>query len=188
MGLDEHVLLIAPGHGNSGQGHWQTLLERSHPKAVRVEQKNWNLPTRRLWTAALDRTVRSVAAPMILVGHSAGVSTIVHWAARYPSPSHVVGALLVAPPDMEVSLPGFPPAWVLRLAGWAPIPRQKLPWKTLVVASHNDPFCAIDRARDFASAWGAVFRDVGPAGHINSAAGYGPWPELPALLEALISA
>ncbi len=187
MGLDEHVLLIAPGHGNSGQGHWQTLLERSCAKAVRVEQKSWNVPIRRLWAAALDRTVRSIAAPTILVGHSAGVSTIVHWAARYPSPSHVVAALLVAPPDMEASLPGFPPAWVFRLAGWAPVPRQKLPWKTLVVASRDDPFCTIDRARAFASAWGAEFRDIGPAGHINSAAGYGPWPELPALLEALIS-
>jgi predicted alpha/beta hydrolase family esterase len=89
---------------------------------------------------------------------------------------------------MEVSLPGFPPAWVLRLAGWAPIPRRKLPWNTLVVASRNDPFCAIDRARDFARVWGAVFRDIGPAGHINTAAGYGSWPELPALLNSLISA
>jgi len=57
----------------------------------------------------------------------------------------------------------------------------------LVVASESDPFCAIDRARDFAHAWGADFRDIGPAGHINTAAGYGPWPELPALLNALIS-
>lgn len=187
MGLDEHVLVIAPGHGNSGQGHWQTLLERAHPKAVRVEQKIWKAPTRRLWTAALDRAVRSVAAPTILVGHSAGVSTIVHWAARYAPPAHVVAALLAAPPDMEVALPGFPPPWVARLAGWTPIPRQKLPWKTLVVASDNDPFCAIDRACAFARAWGAEFRDIGPAGHINTAAGYGPWPELPALLESLIS-
>ena len=187
MSLDEHVLLIAPGHGNSGAGHWQTLLERSHPKAVRVEQKNWKAPIRRPWVAALDRVVKRLAAPTFLVGHSAGVSTIVHWAARYSSPSHVVGALLVAPPDMEVALPGFPPAWVLRLAGWAPIPRRRLPWPTLVVASRNDPFCAIDRAREFARAWGAGFRDIGPAGHINAAAGYGPWPELPALLESLIA-
>ena len=187
MGLDDHVLLIAPGQGNSGPRHWQTLLERAHPKSVRVEQKIWKAPTRRLWTAALDRTVRSVAAPTILVGHSAGVSTIVQWAARSPSPPHVVGALLVAPPDMEVSLPGFPPAWIVRLAGWAPIPRVKLPWKTLVVASENDPYCAIDRARAFAAAWGAGFRDIGPAGHINSAAGFGPWPELPALLASLIA-
>jgi hypothetical protein len=187
MGLDEHVLLIAPGHGNSGAKHWQTLLECAHPKSVRVEQRSWNAPTRRLWTAALDRTVKSVTAPTILVGHSAGVSTIVHWAARYVSPPHVVGALLVAPPDMEISLPGFPPAWVLRLAGWAPIPRRKLPWKALVVASESDPFCTIDRARDFARAWGAEFRNIGPAGHINTAAGYGPWPELPQLLDSLIS-
>jgi len=130
MGLDEHVLLIAPGHGNSGRGHWQTLLERAHPKAVRVEQKIWNAPIRRLWTAALDRTVKASRRRRFLVGHSAGVSTIVQWATRYPSPAHVVGALLVAPPDMEITLPGFPPAWVLRLVGWAPIPRQKLPWKT----------------------------------------------------------
>lgn len=187
MGLDEHVLVIAPGHGNSGEQHWQTLLERSCPKAVRVRQRDWNRPIRRPWTAALDRTVKSLSAPTLLVGHSAGVATIVHWAARYASPPHVVGALLVAPPDMEVSLPGFPPAWMVRLAGWSPIPRLKLPWRTLVVASENDPYCAIDRARDFAAAWGAGFRNIGKAGHINSAAGFGPWPELPALLQSLIA-
>jgi hypothetical protein len=59
--------------------------------------------------------------------------------------------------------------------------------RTPVVASRDDPMWAFDRARQFARAWGAEFRDIGPAGHINTAAGYGPWPELPALLESLIS-
>ena len=44
---------------------------------------------------------------MILVGHSAGAMTIVHWAARqFADP--VLGALLVAPPDFEAEIPGLP--------------------------------------------------------------------------------
>jgi len=187
MGLDEHVLVIAPGQGNSGEHHWQTVLERSRPGTIRVRQRDWRRPIRWPWTAALDRTVKSLSAPTLLVGHSAGVATIVHWAARYSPPPQVVGALLVAPPDMEASLPGFPPAWVVRLAGWAPIPRVRLPWKALVVASQDDPYCSIDRARAFAASWGAEFRNIGKAGHINSAAGFGPWAELPALLQSLIA-
>ena len=45
-----------------------------------------------------------------------------------------------------------------------------------------------DLSRSFVERERDGFRDVGPAGHINAAARYGPWPELPALLNSLISA
>jgi len=45
-----------------------------------------------------------------------------------------------------------------------------------VVASTNDPYMALRRARELADAWGAEFVDVGPLGHINVEAGFGPWP------------
>jgi serine hydrolase len=45
------------------------------------------------------------------------------------------------------------------------------------VASTNDEYVTIDRARAFADAWGSRLVLIGDAGHINGASGYGPWPE-----------
>ncbi|RZI44696.1 serine hydrolase family protein [Herbaspirillum sp. HC18] len=185
MSVSNHTLIIVPGHGNSGPGHWQTLLEQSHPRAVRVMQKNWNLPVRWSWARSLDRTLSALDAPAILVGHSAGAMTIVHWAARSRRP--VLGALLVAPPDMEARLPGMPPPWVTRLAGWAPIPMKRLPWPSIVVGSSNDAMCSLERAQEFARAWGSRFVDLGPAGHVNTDAGFGAWPGVHSLIASLIS-
>ena len=52
-----------------------------------------------------------------------------------------------------------------------------LPFPTIVAASRNDPFVAFRRALDMARSWGAELVDIGEAGHINSSAGYGEWPE-----------
>jgi len=176
MSQSAPTLVIAPGHGNSGPEHWQSVLERAHPGAVRVQQKHWNLPLRRPWVAGLERTMRHVHQPAILIGHSAGVSTIVSWALKSPPPANVIGAILVGPPDMEMKLPGYPPPWAFRLAGWAPIPMRKLPFRSILVASETDPFCKLARAKAFAHAWGSEFVDLGAAGHINTAAGFGAWP------------
>ena len=39
--------------------------------------------------------------------------------------------------------------------------------------------------RSFAAAWGTEFIDIGAAGHINTASGFGPWPFGEVLLERL---
>jgi predicted alpha/beta hydrolase family esterase len=46
-----------------------------------------------------------------------------------------------------------------------------------VLASRDDPYVTLDRARSFARDWGAVFVDLGTCGHINAASGLGDWPE-----------
>ncbi|MFC6051089.1 RBBP9/YdeN family alpha/beta hydrolase, partial [Methylobacterium hispanicum] len=60
---------------------------------------------------------------------------------------------------------------------FAPLPRDPLPFPSLVVASRTDPHCDYARAEDFAYAWGAAIVDAGDSGHINVASGHGPWPE-----------
>jgi uncharacterized protein len=82
------------------------------------------------------------------------------------------GAFLVAPPDVEEA--DLIPA-VER--SFAPVPRDPLPFPSLLVASRSDPYCAYARAEDLAFAWGSALLDAGEAGHINTASGYGPWPE-----------
>ena len=60
---------------------------------------------------------------------------------------------------------------------WSPIDMQALPFPSVLLGSRNDPYCDVQRASDFAEAWGSAFIDAGEAGHINIESGHGPWPE-----------
>jgi hypothetical protein len=71
------------------------------------------------------------------------------------------------------------------LGGFSPIPLARLAFPSLVAASQDDIFVPIQRARDFAQAWGSRFVDLGWAGHVNVDSGHGPWTEGLGLLESL---
>lgn len=173
-----HRFLIVPGYTNSGPRHWQTLWEQGLHNARRVQMPDWDRPVRDEWVDALDRAIRSSATPPILIAHSLGATTIAHWAASHQAP--VQGALLVAPADAEQT--NFPH----EITGFAPIPMSRLPFRTTLVASSNDPWCSLARAHEFARAWGSHFAEAGAAGHINTDAGFGPWPAGERLLNELL--
>ncbi len=99
-----------------------------------------------------------------------GCALVAHVAAERPDLA-IEAALLVAPADVE-SRRHTPQ----RLRGFAPIPRAPLRFRSVVVASTNDPYMALPRARELADAWGAAFVEAGLIGHINVEAGFGPWP------------
>ena len=40
----------------------------------------------------------------------------------------------------------------------------------------NDPLAELSRVASFATSWGSTLVEVGAVGHLNPAAGYGPWP------------
>ena len=60
---------------------------------------------------------------------------------------------------------------------FSPIPMDRLPFPSIVVASADDSFYTMPRAAAFAAAWGSRLVTLDRAGHINAEAGYGPWPE-----------
>ena len=95
-------VFIVPGLGNSGPDHWQTHFERQHPAFTRIQQQEWEAPTRADWVAALDQALAGEnLARVVLVAHSLGCATIAHWAAQYGR--RIRGALLVAPSDVETA-------------------------------------------------------------------------------------
>ena len=57
------------------------------------------------------------------------------------------------------------------------VPRDPLPFPSILVASTNDVFVSVERAVDMATAWGSELHFAGEAGHINVESGHGPWPE-----------
>ena len=174
--MTEPTVLIVPGLRDHVAEHWQTLLEAKLPNARSVPRMERDKLSRAAWVAALDRSLAAIEGPVVLVAHSAGVMITVHWAMRHVRP--VKGALLAAPPDFERPLPeGYPKQEVLLDNGWLPTPRVRLPFPSIVAASTNDPLASFDRVASLAESWGSTLVDVGAVGHLNPAAGYGPWPK-----------
>jgi predicted alpha/beta hydrolase family esterase len=172
-------VLIVPGWGNSGPDHWQTLWQAEEPDWVRVQQRDWERPGAVAWLAAIDEVVSGLTLKPVLVGHGLGAIAIVKWAAIRKGKA--AGAFLVAPVDVEAF------DCLSELRPFAPIPRRAIPFPVHVVASHDDPYVSPERAKAFATSWGAAFTDIGAAGHINADSGHGPWPEGRALLEGLLA-
>jgi predicted alpha/beta hydrolase family esterase len=181
-GADPAVLIV-PGWAGSGPAHWQTIWEREHPEYQRVEQRNWHNVYRPEWVARLEESVLSAAREVVLVAHSLGCLAVAWWAATQGCAwGRVRGAMLVAPPDL-ISAPGCLPS----LASFTPVPRSTLPFPTILVASRNDPYAALDAAARLAAEWGSTLIDAGAAGHINTDSGHGPWPEGQVHLQRLMS-
>ena len=174
------AVLILPGWQNSGPEHWQSRWERVHGYQ-RVEQHDWMRPLRGDWIARLEDVLLDCHQPALLVAHSLGCIHAAAWASHSRNTGRVKAVLLVAPPDTERD--------DIRqmLPNWSPVPLQKLPFRALVMASSNDPFCSPARARQFANTWGARFVDVGSRGHINADSGLGDWPDAHAQLLDLMS-
>jgi predicted alpha/beta hydrolase family esterase len=168
MGVETQALFI-PGWGNSESGHWQSLWCAELPHARRVIQREWIQVSVEEWVQTLDAFVQASAGPVVLVAHSLSCTLVSHWAARHDT-SLVRAAMLVAPTDVEAD------TCPLETRCFAPIPLRQFPFRSVVVASEDDPYLTPSRARQFADAWGSAFVSAGNAGHINVKSGHGPWP------------
>jgi predicted alpha/beta hydrolase family esterase len=174
-------LLLLPGWQDSDPGHWQSRWEQLHG-AQRVQQDDWWWPRRGDWMARLEDTLLTDERPAVLIAHSMGCQLVAAWAAHSQHAARVLGALLVALPDVEQA--DMPP----QLQAWAPIPRAPLPFPTVAVLSDDDPYCAVERGRALAEAWGSRIVQLRGAGHINTATGLGDWAEGWRLVEGLAQA
>jgi len=171
MKIADADILILPGLGNSGPGHWQRRWEERLRNGRVVEQDNWDSPQRDVWVDQIEQQIIYATRPVVVVAHSLGVSALVHAAQRLKD-TKVRGAFLVSAPDLEFNPDVPPPTLAFR-----DVPRDPLPFPSMLVASSSDPYCSLDRAVEFATCWGSDFHVAGDAGHINIASGHGPWPE-----------
>jgi uncharacterized protein len=169
--------LIVPGWRDSGPGHWQSRWAEQLPGARRIVQDDWVSPTRAAWVGALARQIEEAPGPVILVAHSLGCIAVSHLPRA--ACARVQGALLVAPADPERRAV---------LSDFAPVPFARLPYRNIMVASSNDPFCSVRLAGAYARAWGSEFVRLQEAGHINIDSGHGAWPLGLALLQSLTTA
>ena len=161
---------IIPGIGNSGEEHWQTFFEKSLPNIQRISQQDWETPNCIDWVETIEKVISNYDfSTVVLIGHSLGCAAINHWANHYNK--KIKGALLVAPSDAEA------PQYTFKTEGFKPILLDRISFKTIVVASTNDYWLSLERAKLFAESWGSELINIGNAGHINTASGYGKWEE-----------
>jgi uncharacterized protein len=171
---------IIPGLGNSGPEHWQTWFESTGSNFYRINQKEWDAPECKDWVETIENAISNYdPSTIVLIGHSLGCSTIVQWAKK--TNKKIKGALLVGPSDIEAPVYTFP------AKEFTPIPLEKLRFKSIVVASANDPWVSLERAIYFANCWGSELINIGNAGHINAASGYGKWPQGLEILKSFFS-
>ena len=157
-----------PGLYNSGPQHWQTYWENEYG-FIRIEQKDWETPVCDDWLQAIDEAVKQHPLnEVVLIVHSLACCTIVRWAEKYRR--IIKGALLVAPSDVDA------PSYPAGTTGFSPMPKFRLPFSSVVIASTNDEYVTFERAKEFAANWGSEFINAGDLGHINSISNLGKWP------------
>ncbi|GGO63259.1 RBBP9/YdeN family alpha/beta hydrolase [Roseovarius pacificus] len=166
--------LLIPGLDGSPAPHWQHWWAATDPTAKIVEQQSWSEPTPEAWLTEIA-AVALIHPGSVLVGHSLGAIAIAKLLSSWPQ-INVAGALLVAPAE---------PSRCKRIASFGSVPKQPLDTTVIVAASRNDPWMKQEQARSLAESWEADFIDMGEAGHINVASGYGPWAEGKALRDLL---
>jgi uncharacterized protein len=178
------TVLIVPGLRDHVAAHWQTLLADRLPRVRTVPPMGREDLDCAARVEAIEREAQAVDGPLLIVAHSGGIVMLAHWARQTRRP--VLGALLAAPPDFERPMPeGYPTVEQLDASGWLPVPRERLPFPSIVAASRNDPLADYERVADMARDWGSRLVDLGEVGHLNPASGFGPWPRAEEFIEEL---
>jgi predicted alpha/beta hydrolase family esterase len=173
------MIVFVYGYEGSGPGHWQRWaaaeLAARGARVAFPELSAPSAPQKDVWVAEL----RAVVAPVVARGdtvtflcHSLGCWAVDHLLATHGS-AGVHAALLVAPPSpflvfepVDSFLP--PPR---RADAWAPFAPH-----SLLVGSDDDEYASAEELQEIARTIGVASRILPGAGHINIAAGYGPWP------------
>ncbi len=178
------TVLIVPGLRDHVADHWQTLLAAKLKNVRTVPPLEHDRLSRAARVAAVERELAEIDGPVVIVAHSAGAITTAHWATH--GTRRIQGALLATPADLETPMPaGYPTLDALRDNGWLPLPRQRLPFPSVVAASVDDPLARFERTSELARAWGSELVNLGPVGHLNPASGFGEWPRAMRIVEAL---
>ncbi|ETD81347.1 RBBP9/YdeN family alpha/beta hydrolase [Rhodobacter capsulatus] len=167
--------LLVPGLDGSPAPHWQDWWAATDPTALMVDLPCPDRPMPDLWEAELAGMVLQ-HPNAVLVGHSLGAVLVARLLSKWPQ-IEVRAAMFVAPADTRGAR---------RIGHFGSPSRRALPVPSLLVASRNDPWMSFARASELATAWGSELVDLGASGHINVAAGFGPWPAGKALRDRLL--
>ena len=180
--MNDMCVLLLHGKGGSGPWHWQQWLASELPAyEVRVDipaLPGADQPALDLWLPALRRRLAAVpaSAELVVAAHACGVALWLHHAATIDGRARRADrVLLVAPPDPEWPDP--------EVGDLVPYPRQPRSLRraagvTRLVVGTGDEHITMHRVHALAEEL-QIELDVIPDGeHIDTEAGYGPWPSV----------
>jgi uncharacterized protein len=156
--------------GNHEQNGWQVWLASQYKARQIVTAPDRNSTDLAVWATQIHKvlTRSSPETTWIAVAHGFGCLALAHYLDAHmfdpvTPQARVKAAVLVAPTD---------PA-KFHLAHR--IPQSGLGIPSAVIGSENDPWMPLHQAQDWAAVWGSKFHNLGQAGHIDAAAGFGVW-------------
>jgi predicted alpha/beta hydrolase family esterase len=150
---DEPLILLVPGFPEGASGDWMKPWENQRPDCQRLDLGTWDKPHRNTWVNKLNLAIHRAERPVILVAHDIGCLAAVWWA-EYERPDFgdpVIGALLVAPPDVDR------PRSDTRHARYGASPRAAQPIPAFVVADRRAPQSRLVTTTQLASDWDSLF-------------------------------
>ncbi|GBR55464.1 hypothetical protein AA106555_2023 [Neokomagataea thailandica NBRC 106555] len=156
--------------------HWQSQWASTFG-LKRLKQTDWENPEPASWDMSLSTAINTrdrADKPILLIGHSLGAVLCARWMSKHTNTqTQVAGAFLVAPADVEQAQ--TPDSF--RVRAFAPLPSTTTALPTTLIASENDPWLSLPRAKYLSQRWGAELRTVGKRGHIGSNEPLGLWEE-----------
>ncbi len=180
--MDRRRFLLLHGLTGSGEGHWQVWLERrlrehgawvSFPALTEPDA-----PHPEVWEAELAAELEVLArdaGERVVLAHSLGSILWLRHTASIRAEHSPDRVALIAPP--------CPPSELAEIAPFFPVGAEPERVRTaaratLLICSDNDPYCARGAAEVYGAPLGITTEIVAGGEHLNSDAGYGPWPEL----------
>jgi predicted alpha/beta hydrolase family esterase len=165
-------VLILHGWGGSDHPHWQAFL------ACRLAREYGTLsfpliqhphyPSLGRWKREVTPLLRDFA-PDTVVCHSLANTLWLHLCEEGVLHKPVSRLFMVSPPSLhtehETIATFFP----------TPLPESIYADYSMLIVSDNDPWIAVEEARDLAYRYSSDFKIIPGAGHINEESGYGEW-------------
>ena len=159
-------------------GHWQTWLAGELRSAGRTvvypELPDADHPQREAWLAALRQHLADLPADGFdVVAHSLGAVLWLHHTVESSGAPRPARVALVAPPSPSLTYP--------ELASFLPPPLSVDAVRagadgTVLVGGSDDPHCPEGVAEAYGRPLKIATTVVAGGHHLNTAAGYGPWP------------
>jgi predicted alpha/beta hydrolase family esterase len=166
--------VTVPGLHGSEDAHWQSWLERQFVRPLRVEQPDWDTADLARWSQSVRELVDAEHGPFLLAAHSFGCLAAIHALQHASCAADIVAALFVAPACAD------------KFAFAGAFEARGLDIPSILIGSETDPWMSLNGARKLAEQLGSAFVNLGDSGHINTAAGFGPWPRAKYFVDTLV--
>jgi hypothetical protein len=171
-------VLILHGWGGSDAPHWQAELASEIAKNYGTVSfpllDNCHFPSKNRWMKQV-REILTTFKPHTVVCHSLA-NNLWMWLCQEEGMQEIERLFMVSVPSLatqEKTIKTFFPC---------PLPKSLCANEIQMIVSDDDPWVALDEAKNIAKQYNASLTVLENAGHINTDSGYGKWEYIEKLI------